>query len=236
MLDYLTIPVALEKRSIHQGMVSSAHYAHGLILDIGCGEKPYASVFEGPGKRYFGLDIDIGNNKKVDICGSSLHLPIKDSSVDTVITNQTIEHVKSPEKFMEEISRILTSGGTLILTAPQLWCLHEVPNDYYRFTRFALELLCQRNRLDVVLLRERFGAYATIGQMISLMIYLPNSKSWLRRQIVRPLFAAVQLIFLLLDKLFYNPDLTLGYILVASKGRERPDGPDHVSLNETRSR
>ena len=220
-MEYLTNPVALEKRSIQQGMTAASPYAHGLILDIGCGEKPYARIFEGPGKRYFGLDIDTGNNKKVDICGSSLLLPIKDSSVDTVITNQTIEHVKSPEKFMQEISRILKPDGVLILTAPQLWCLHEVPNDYYRFTSFALELLCKENRLDVVLLRERYGAYATIGQMISLMIYLPNSKNWLRRQMARLLFALVQVTFLLFDKMFYNPDLTLGYVLVASKGPGR---------------
>jgi hypothetical protein len=71
--------------------------------------------------------------------------------------------------------------------------------------------------LEVLVLRERYGAFAAIGQMLSLMIFLPQShKAW-RIYLARPMMGFIQLLFLLLDRLFYDPDLTLGYVLIARK-------------------
>ncbi len=217
MLDYFRNPVLLEKQSIVQAMHAAEPYVKGLVIDIGCGEKPYASFFKIDAHQYVGLDVDCANNKQIDICADSLLLPIKTESVDTVVTNQTIEHVKHPEVFMREIARVMKPGATLVLTAPQLWCLHEKPFDFYRFTRYGLTLLCNDNNLEVVLLQERFGAFAAIGQMLSLMIYLPQSHSSLRTHLARPMFGSVQVVFKFLDRLFFNPDLTLGYLLIATK-------------------
>ncbi len=217
LFQYFFNPVYLEKKSIRKGLEKAASYAYGTAIDIGCGEKPYEDIFRPRVEKYIGLDVDTGNNKKVDIVADSLNLPFEAASVDTAISTQAIEHVTSPERFMREVGRVLKPGGVLILTAPQLWCLHEKPHDYYRFTRYALELLCRENGLTPVLLEERYGAFATIGQMFSLMIYLPNVDRPIARQLVRPLFAAVQIFFHILDRLFYNPDLTLGYLLVARK-------------------
>lgn len=217
MIDYFRNPALLEKQSITESMEAARPYVRGTVIDIGCGEKPYASLFQNNVSQYIGLDVDVGNNKQVDVCADSLLLPIKSESVDTVVTNQTIEHVKHPETFVKEIARVMKPEAILVLTAPQLWCLHEKPHDFYRFTRYALELLCHDNNLEVILLRERFGAFAAIGQMLSLMIYLPQSHSAIRRRLAIPFFGSVQLIFRALDKLFFNPDLTLGYLLVARK-------------------
>ncbi len=217
MLKYFRSPVQLEKESIFLAMQKASKFAKGNVLDVGCGEKPYAHLFAGKITSYLGTDIDLGNSKHVDICADSLTLPIKTSSVDTVVSNQVIEHVKSPEVFLKEITRILRPGGTLIITAPQLWCLHEKPHDYYRFTRYALELLCVTNRLQVISLEERYGAFAAIAQMFALMVYLPNSQKRWRTHLSRLLFGPVQIIGFVLDKMFFNPDLTLGYVLVAKK-------------------
>ncbi len=216
MINYFRNPVLIEKDSIERAMREAAPYVGGIVVDIGCGEKPYARLFDNV-RAYIGCDMDLGNNKQADVCADSLYLPFKNASVDTVITNQVIEHVKRPEVFMQEIARVMKPGAALVLTAPQLWCLHEKPHDYYRFTRYVLELLCRENNLDVLVLRERDGAFAAIGQMLSLMIYLPQSHNATRTHLVRPLFGFAQLFFGLLDRLFFNPDLTLGYLLVARK-------------------
>ena len=217
MLKYFRNPVQLEKESILLAMQKVSTFAKGNLLDIGCGEKPYAHLFTDKVASYLGTDIDLGNSKQVDICADSLTLPVKSSSVETVISNQVIEHVKSPEAFLKEITRILKPNGVLIVTAPQLWCLHEKPHDYYRFTRYALELLCETNRLEVVLLEERYGAFAAIAQMFALMVYLPNSQKRWRTHLSRLVFGPAQLAGVMLDKMFFNSDLTLGYVLVARK-------------------
>lgn len=221
ILKYFRNPVQLEQESLTRAMQRAARYAHGLVLDIGCGSKPYEKFFEGRIQMYVGTDIDTSNHKKVDVCADSLRLPFRSESFDVVVSNQAIEHVREPQMFVSEASRVLKSGGIMILTAPQLWCLHEKPHDYYRFTRYALELLCATNNLEVEVLEERYGAFATIGQMIALMVYLPNSISRMRTHAARLIFGPAQVIGKLLDRLFYNPDLTLGYVVVARKHRAR---------------
>jgi SAM-dependent methyltransferase len=217
MLRFFRRADQLEAESILHSMKEATTFAGGVMLDIGCGQKPYEYLFNGHVAHYFGVDIDLTNNKRLDVCADSLCLPVKSGSIDTVISNQTIEHVKDPETFFLELARVLRGGGRLILTAPQLWCLHEKPHDYYRFTRYALELLCTRHGLEVLLLRERYGWFAAVGQMIALKFYLESSSSRIRRNLVRPLYGCVQSLFYLLDRIFSNPDLTLGYILVAQK-------------------
>jgi SAM-dependent methyltransferase len=217
MLKYFRNPVQLEQESIRRAMERACTYANGVVLDIGCGGKPYADLFIPLTTAYFGTDIDIGNDKRVDIRADSLSLPIKDSSVGTVVSNQTLEHVRSPELFFAEATRVLKAGGVLIVTAPQVWCLHEKPDDYYRFTRYALEWLCQKNGLEVLVLDERYGAFAAIGQMSALMVFLPNAQQRWRTHLARLAFGTLQFVSSWLDRWFYYPDLTLGYILVARK-------------------
>ncbi len=210
-------PVELEKESLNLAMMKAVPYVKGIVLDIGCGQKPYAALFAKQVLSHIGMDIDRGNNKQVDVCADSLALPFKSWSVETVISNQAIEHVRSPEIFMAEASRVLKLKGILVLTAPQLWCLHEKPHDYYRFTRYALELLCGTNGLEVLLLEERYGAFIAIGQMLALMAYLPNSHARWRTHLARLVFGPAQIVSRRLDSMFYNPDLTLGYLLIARK-------------------
>lgn len=218
--SYFRSPVALEAQSIRAAMRSASVHARGLMIDVGCGLKPYRDLLARNVTRYIGVDIDCGGTKAADVCGDSLALPIKRAVADTVISNQTIEHVRSPERFMQEVARILKPDGVAIITAPQVWCLHEKPHDYYRFTRYALELLCATNDLEIIELRERYGAFAVIGQMFSLMIHLRQKEVRWRILLARPLTAVIQAFFHLLDMLFYDPDLTLGYVLVARKRRD----------------
>ena len=45
------------------------------------------------------------------MCGSGLDLPFKDRSVDIIICNQIYEHVPDPYRMLDEIKRILKTGG-----------------------------------------------------------------------------------------------------------------------------
>jgi len=109
-----------------------------VVLDIGCGEKPYQDMFGNC--RYIGVNYSrVG--AAPEIIGDALNLPVKSNSVDIVLCSQVIEHVPDPKKLVEESYRVLKSGGGLILTGPFYWPLHEEPNDYYRFTSYGFEYL-----------------------------------------------------------------------------------------------
>jgi ubiquinone/menaquinone biosynthesis C-methylase UbiE/glycosyltransferase involved in cell wall biosynthesis len=50
------------------------------------------------------------------------------ASVDLVVSFETLEHIAEPEKFLAEIARVLTPGGRLIGSVPNLW-VDETGND-----------------------------------------------------------------------------------------------------------
>ena len=109
-----------------------------LVLDIGCGERPYAHLF---GEcSYVGLDFT-ALHASPSVRGDGCRLPFADASFDLVYSSQVIEHVPTPWLFMQEISRVLRPGGIVVLTAPAWWPLHEEPYDFFRFTRYGLESL-----------------------------------------------------------------------------------------------
>ena len=95
-------------------------YLHGKILDIGCGLGDFLNYC----KRAEGVDI---NPLAVEFClsrGLSAHLmekdtlPFKDSSFDSIVMDNVIEHIENPKKLLSEISRVLKVGGVLIIGVP----------------------------------------------------------------------------------------------------------------------
>lgn len=77
---------------VHRALRRHSRYAAGIVLDIGCGKKPFLDVFEGCVHRYIGLDIPSKIDRpdaneraaRTDLYGDGLSLPLKDASVDTV--------------------------------------------------------------------------------------------------------------------------------------------------------
>lgn len=69
------------------------------------------------------------------------------------------------------MNRVLKPGGCLILTSPQVWGLHEEPNDFYRYTRYGLAYLAENCGLEVVSLQARGGYWAMVGQRTSSFVH-----------------------------------------------------------------
>ena len=92
---------------------------HGRILDVGCGSKPYRSLFAGS-NQYLGLDLpperDIPRSAEriratrgaVDVYGSALNLPFATESFDAVVSFQVLEHVPEPRVALSEMARVLS--------------------------------------------------------------------------------------------------------------------------------
>lgn len=84
------------------------------------------------GMDYLGADIRRGPG--VDVV-MDLHLTgLRAGSVGTVLIVDTLEHVEDPRRALEEVHRVLSPRGTVVLTTVMNFPVHEHPCDYWRFT------------------------------------------------------------------------------------------------------
>ena len=90
-------------------------------------------------KGYVGCDVQEGCN--VDRVEDLEALTLPDESVGTAIALETLEHVQDIQKAFKELYRVLKKGGVLIVASPFIFPIHDVPNDYWRFTPKALAFL-----------------------------------------------------------------------------------------------
>ncbi|MCK4730631.1 MAG: class I SAM-dependent methyltransferase [Candidatus Aenigmarchaeota archaeon] len=221
-ISYLN-PDKIERQSILTSLINAKKYARGRLLDMGCGNKSYESIFPDVVK-HIGVDLPISESankleKQADVYGSVLELPFNPNSFDTVLSTQVLEHVPEPKRMLKEAYRVLKREGYLILTAPMTWGLHEIPNDYYRYTKYGLKYLAESVGFEIVYIKARCGFWGAIGQRISSWVYYfrGTPKSIIGEGIKRILCGMVQAFYFSLDKISKDEGETLGYIMVAKK-------------------
>jgi SAM-dependent methyltransferase len=137
-------------------------YKNAVFLDIGCGDMRYMKHCTKQGWCSIFSDYEI-RNRNISIQLDSHKLPFRDSSFDIILMSEVLEHLHHPSDCLKEISRILKPEGTLLITVPFMWGLHEVPNDYFRYTEFGLKIIMT----DVGLNIERFQRR---GDIIGLLV------------------------------------------------------------------
>ncbi len=112
------------------------------------------SIGGGPGRenpRTINLNLDAFES--VDLVGDGLNLPIADATVDTVICNAVIEHVRNPVALASEMHRVLKPGGYAQLMVPFVFPFHAYPADYQRFSATGiLELMGRFEKVELSVL------------------------------------------------------------------------------------
>lgn len=96
-----------------------------IIINIGSGIKTIHPEI---------INVDIFPFKDVNLVTDATKLPIKDNSVDMVITESTLEHIPDVELAIQEICRVVKPGGYVYISIPFLMPFHASPNDYFRLT------------------------------------------------------------------------------------------------------
>lgn len=215
--------------NILKGILYAApKYARGRLVDIGCGTKPYESIFMNYVDSYFGIDyeasagVNYKQNTKADLYCDCSDIKLDSDSFDTLLSTQVMEHVFETKKYVSECFRLLKTGGMGIFTIPMSWKLHAEPYDYYRFTRWAIDKLFREVGFDIVELRPLEGAFASLIQLK--MVNFSERKSMFSKftfQLKHKLFSPfLSWLALNLDKYFWNDKLCLNYLLVVRKNRE----------------
>ena len=230
-------------RGAHNWLVSRNHdeairgavaaHARGRLIDIGCGEKPYASITKEFVTEHVGVDHrdSLHGSRNVDLDSTAYDIPVPDGSFDSALCTAVLEHLEEPERAIREAFRVLRPGGKAIYTVPLFWHLHEEPRDFFRFTKFGLRYLFEKVGFEVLELRPLSGIWVTLGQMLAYHLGVFDSGVVHKIRLMVPLYALVQAGALLLDKIDRAEQWTWAYLLVAQKPETRLPSPPLVNEN-----
>jgi len=100
--------------------------AGGRVLDAGCGRSLFTEIRPDWPFTVVAADVDHGllaSRKAVFpdvrwLVAEALPLPFPDGSFPALFAGELIEHLPDPRRGVQEFRRVLSPGGTLILTTP----------------------------------------------------------------------------------------------------------------------
>lgn len=97
---------------------------NAALLEVGVGDQGFANLYKNKVGRYIGLDVMDYSKYYEDIdfiVYDGLEIPIKNNSVDVVVSHSVLEHVSDIAKVMAEINRVLKVRGVAYLTINPLY-------------------------------------------------------------------------------------------------------------------
>jgi SAM-dependent methyltransferase len=144
-------------------------YARGKLLDLGCGKVPLYAVYRDLVDEVVCVDWkqSLHDGKHVDVfCDINAELGLERQSFDTIVLSDVLEHIRKPEQLMARIRGLLRDGGSVVVGVPFFYCLHEEPNDFFRYTRFALRSIAEENGYEVCYLEEVGGAFDILADIV----------------------------------------------------------------------
>ena len=205
-------------------------YAHGRLLDVGCGDRPFAWVFDGHVTGYLGTDLPSSQYLAAcppDAFARAEALPFRAGAFDTVLGLSMMTYLPEPLDMLREVNRVLVPRGTLLIEFTQMVPLHDEPYDYFRFTRYGAAYLLERAGFEVVDHVPIAGLWTRVGMsVIAALNRMNRGPARILTEIpVRLLYATLQPAFALLDRAVFDPREVVGHLVVARKVRDAESPP-----------
>ena len=137
------------------------------LLDIGSGDAPYRELFTHVDYVTHDWENSIHPGAhEADLVGNADALPVEPEAFDAVLLTQVLEHVPDPAAVLGEVRRALVPGGSLFMTAPLNWELHEMPFDFYRYTSEGLRHLLDGAGFVDLTIDARNDCFTTLAQLM----------------------------------------------------------------------
>lgn len=137
------------------------------VVDCACG-LGYGTAqlaARSTGRHFIGVDLDataiayakdnFGDYFNIDfVCASATELGfIESSSIDCLVSFETLEHLPDYSKFLAEVDRVLKPDGRFIASVPNLWMDHTGkdpnPNHHHVFDYQKLKLAAEAHNLEI---------------------------------------------------------------------------------------
>ena len=211
----------------HNWLVHSMHnrvfrknekYIKGRVVDLGCGTSPYKKDILEITNQYIGVDWDNSmHDVNPDVVADlSNEFPFEDSFADTLISFQVLEHLPTPQLYLNECYRILKRGGTLLLSVPFQWRIHEAPYDYFRYTRYGLEYILKEAGFKEPEINEIGGFWYTWLLKLNYFISTKFARGPLK-YLFFPIWFINQSLAFLLDLLITSKQEAGAYFIIVRK-------------------
>lgn len=186
----------------------------GRVLDLGgVKDAEYHKLFSG-NFEIKTVNIDIKSQADFNF-NLEKNLPLEDSSYNNVICLNVLEHIFNYQNLVNEAYRVLKSGGQMINVTPFLLNVHPSPNDYFRYTKQALEKIFETAGFGEIKIEEigtgvfgatyqlKFGFYKiNIIRRLAMLYHLSLDRVL---KLLRP------------NSFITERHMPLGYIVIAQK-------------------
>lgn len=167
--------VCLERSYVYGGdSLFAPLFEKGRFISIDCETETAA---ERGGYQAHWLEdprvIHITSNFKAPISATTL----PDASADVVMVPNVVHHVREQEAMFAEIARLLKPGGTGYIFEAVLRELHQIPDDYVRYTPWGMETMLNRQGLQMTQWKPAGGPFEAIAYCwVQALQYLPEAE------------------------------------------------------------
>ena len=219
------LPNYLTRNRLLHGIAKYIPLLKGRMMDFGCGSKPYQSLFTV--EKYVGVDYNSPGhphlNEEIDVYYDGKKIPFENEYFDSVFTSEVFEHIFNLDEIIKEINRVMKNEAVILMTCPFSICEHEIPNDYARYTSFALKYFFEKNGFEI-LYQDKTGNSVEVVYQLWMMYIHQHILPYIKHiPILRSVFRLFTYTFLnccavLSSKILPDrKDLYLNNILVAKK-------------------
>lgn len=141
------------------------------ILDVACGTGYGLKILASAADLAVGVDLELAPSAREGASRPRIsltvargeQLPFRDGAFDFVTSFETIEHLANRESFLDELRRVLSPSGTLILSTPNAQYTRPVdgkPRNPFHVHEYVPTELEET-------LKRRFSSVSILGQRLS---------------------------------------------------------------------
>ena len=180
-LDANSTVVSLERGLLYGGLslIGPFFHAHNFI-SIDC--SPESAEDRGAYNEDKVIDeqfIRVPITKRAPIENTGLN----DEIADLVLVPNLVHHVADQSALFNEMARITKSGGIVFVFEPTLRELHQIPDDYLRYTPFGMQQIMRQVGLEHMDTKLEGGPFSAVGYCwLQALEYFPAEK---RKEIER---------------------------------------------------
>jgi SAM-dependent methyltransferase len=174
-LDSKTTVVSLERGVLYGGysLIAPMFHKHDFI-SVDC--SPASAEKRGSYNSELVNDsrfIKIESNKRCQLN----ELDLKDNVADLVIVPNLVHHVADQDLLFKEFLRITKPGGNIFIFEPILRELHQMPDDYIRYTPFGMKKTLEKHGFVIDKYELEGGPFSAIAYCWDQALqYFPEDK------------------------------------------------------------
>ena len=168
-LGIVISPVYIVRRGLFKAILDFSPAIRGRVLDLGCGKKPYESIFMNI-TSYTGVDVQVSGHdhfdSRIDVFYDGRALPFANGIFDSVVSFEVFEHIFNIDEVLAEVLRVLKPGGQFLISIPFAWEEHEAPYDFARYTSFGIEHVLRKAGFENVQTVKSTTALLAMAQLL----------------------------------------------------------------------